>query len=126
MPRPYSLDLREKVLNFISTGRSKREAAKIFGIGEDSVYRWIRLEKHGNLKPKKPVFLPRKIDLNVLRSHLENNPDHTLKEIAIALGLGVQTIWKWLRFLKITRKKRRYVTQRGMLTNVQNSKLKYH
>ena len=38
MGRAYSLDLRQKVMSFISQGGRKREAARVFGIGEDTIY----------------------------------------------------------------------------------------
>jgi len=47
MARAYSLDLRKKVMSFITSGGGKREASKIFGIGEDTIYRWMRREKAG-------------------------------------------------------------------------------
>jgi transposase len=56
MARAYSLDLREKVMFFISNGGGKREASKVFGIGEDTIYRWIRIQETGNLSAKKDIF----------------------------------------------------------------------
>ncbi len=61
MVKAYSLDLREKVISFISGGKCKREASKVFSIGEDTIYRWLRLYKIGNLAPKKHKEYPRKI-----------------------------------------------------------------
>ena len=105
MGRAYSLDLREKVIAFINQGGSKRQASKIFGVGEDTIYRWIRREKQGKLAPKKRVKYPQKVDCEELLCYVKEPPDHTLKEIAIALKLGIKTVWKWLKRLNITRKK---------------------
>jgi len=38
MARAYSLDLRKKVINFIAQGGEKREAGKVFNIGEDTIF----------------------------------------------------------------------------------------
>ncbi len=38
---PYSLDLRQKVINFIENGGTITEAAHTFGIGRASIYRWL-------------------------------------------------------------------------------------
>lgn len=125
MATGYSVDLRSKVLNFISNGGRKREAAKIFNIGEDTVYRWIRIQnKQGNLKPKKRIFYPQKVNTDILQKYVEENPDHTLKEISTSLNLGLNTVWKWLRRLKITLKKRRFSTKNVTKKNVKNSQKK--
>jgi putative transposase len=106
MAKAYSEDLRKKVISHIMSGCSKREAAKIFKIGEATVYRWINLHEQGDIKPKKRTNYPRKVDEKKLRDYVEQNPDHTLKEIAEALGLKIQNVGKWLKRFKITRKKR--------------------
>jgi putative transposase len=81
MARSYSLDLRRKVISFISQGGGKREASRVFNIGEDTVYRWICLDRTGDLSPKKRTNFPRKVPLEVLRKYVDSHPDHTLKEI---------------------------------------------
>jgi len=42
MGRPYSLDLRERVVTAMTAGMSGREAAKHFSIGASSALRWAR------------------------------------------------------------------------------------
>lgn len=126
MATGYSEDLREKVISYIMSGGSKREASRVFRIGEDTVYRWLRLHKAGDLKAKKRTVYPRKIDEQKLRDYVQTHPDHTLEQIAGALSLSIQTIFRWLRRLKITRKKRprsiKNVTKRNepTLTNSLN------
>ena len=108
MARAYPMELRVRVMNFVSDGGEKRETAEIFGIGEDTVHRWCRqLAESGDLNPKKRTFLPKKVDADVLRKYVADHPDHTLKEISFALGLAIQTVWKWLKRLNITYKKKR-------------------
>ena len=38
---PYSLDLRQKVINFVEDSGIITEKAHIFGIGRASIYRWL-------------------------------------------------------------------------------------
>ncbi len=38
---PYSLDLRQKVTNFVENGGTVTKAAHTFGIGIASIYRWF-------------------------------------------------------------------------------------
>lgn len=122
MAKAYSEDLREKVISHVMSGCSKRGAAKIFNIGEATVYNWLRLHRAGSLKPKKRTDYPREVDEHKLRKYVEENPDHTLKQIAEALGLKFQNVSKWLRRLKITRKKRPRSIKSATTKNEPNSK----
>ena len=38
---PYSLDFRQKVINFSENGGTITKAAHTFGIGRASIYRWL-------------------------------------------------------------------------------------
>src|SRR3990167_9186575 len=122
MAKAYSEDLRGKVISHLMSGCSKREAAKVFNIGEATVYRWIDLQKQGDIKPKKRTDYPRKVDEQKLREYVAQNPDHTLKQIAAALGLKFQNVGKWLKRLKITRKKRQRFTKNAMKRSGPNLK----
>jgi putative transposase len=53
MGRPYSLDLRERVVAAVERdGLSRREAAERFGIGVSSAIRWVeRVRKTGSATP---------------------------------------------------------------------------
>jgi putative transposase len=125
MARAYSLDLRKKVISFITQGGGKREAAKLFNIGEDTIYRWMRLNKSGDLGAKKRTDFPIKVPLETLRKYVEENPDHTLKEIGQAVKLSGSKVWKHLKKLKLTRKKRPRFTKNAMKQNVQSSEEPY-
>jgi transposase len=90
MERAYSLDLRQKVIDFVTQGGSKRQESRIFGIGEDTVYRRVRHDKEGKLAPKKRLAYPQKVDCEALLAYV-TPPDHTLKEIAQAFQIGIKT-----------------------------------
>ncbi|NDB84782.1 MAG: transposase [Alphaproteobacteria bacterium] len=120
MSRCYSLDLRTKVISFISQGGGKREASRVFNIGEDTVYRWIRRDKAGDLSPKKRTNFPRKVPLEVLVKYVSCHPDHTLKEIGLAVNLSISKVWKHLKQLGITLKKRPRSIRKEMKQSVQN------
>lgn len=79
---PYSLDLRKRVLSFVSEGGSKSEAVRLFKISRDTLYRWLNAE---DLKPKKHGFRNRKLDKQALRKHVEEHPDMLLHERAEGL-----------------------------------------
>lgn len=118
MARAYSLDLREKVISFVKQGHSKREASKVFNIGEDTIYRWLRRLKAGeSLTAKKRTHYATKVPMEVLKSYVEEHPDHTLKEIGDALGLHNSKVCKHLQKLNITRKKRPHFMRNAVKKN---------
>ena len=49
---PYSLDLRQKVMNFVENGGMIMETAHTFGIGRASIYRWLSRPKLSATKVK--------------------------------------------------------------------------
>lgn len=120
MGKTYSIDLREKVVLYLSSGGCKKEASKIFNIGIATIYRWLGSEKAGNLSPKKRTSFYHVVDVDALREYVSLNPDHTLKEIGQALKIGNQTVCRWLKRLQITRKKRSRFTKKVMKSNVKN------
>jgi transposase len=124
MARAYSLELREKVLSFVVRGGSKRKAAQVFNVGEDTIYRWLRLKKTGDIQAKKRTQFSSKVPHTVLISYVQNHPDQTLKEIGQGIGLSVSKVWKHLKKLGITRKKRRPVMLNGVKKNGLSSKNK--
>ena len=53
MPKPYSTDLRERAVEAVESGASRREAAEIFKVGVSSVIRWCRSwSETGSAAPK--------------------------------------------------------------------------
>lgn len=53
MPSPLSVDLRQRVVAFVSAGASCREAAARFGVSAASVSRWTaRVRQDGHVAPK--------------------------------------------------------------------------
>lgn len=101
-----SKDIRRRVLKFVAEGGSKAEAARRFEVSRKSVYNWLSKEdglSHHKPGPKKP----RKIDHELLRRAIEQNPDRMLKEYAKEFGVTDVAIWKACKRLGLPRKKRR-------------------
>jgi putative transposase len=54
MVRPYSLDLRERVVAAVEAGESRRSAARRFGVSESTAVKWLqRVRSTGSVKPSK-------------------------------------------------------------------------
>ena len=68
----YSLDLRQKVINFVGNGGMITEAARTVGIGRASIYRWLSRPK---LSATKVKSRRRKLDWKELEKDVKQNPE---------------------------------------------------
>lgn len=116
MGKPYSLDLRERVVGALEAGVSTRDAAARFSIGIATAGEWGRLKRsQGDVRPAKQG----KPKGSVLDAHadfilggLREKPDLTLDEMVerLAAERGVRVVrtavWKFLDRHGQTHKKR--------------------
>ena len=52
MPKSYSVDLRERVLQYLEKNKNRKAASLLFQVGEATIYRWIsRKKEKGNVEP---------------------------------------------------------------------------
>jgi transposase len=97
--KPYSKDLRMKVLAAIDRGMDRKEVAQVFGISLPSIKRWLKRRRERGSVEADPIPGPpaRKGALlnEWLVRQLQNNPDLTLAEHCEAfeedLGVKVST-----------------------------------
>jgi len=88
MPKPYSDDLRERVIEAVEAGASRREAAENFNLSPSSAVKWLqRWRDTGSAKAK-----PTGGSTSPLEEHAEwlltlvaEQPDLTLDEIVAAM-----------------------------------------
>jgi transposase len=116
MPRPYSLDLRARVVAAVKAGKSCRQAAAEFSIGVSTAIRWTGRERETGspaalpMGGKRPYVLADEREW-VLRRVAER-PDITLQEMLAELaGRGVKVsyygLWNFCRHLGLRFKKNR-------------------
>ena len=106
MAKPYSVDLRERVLKYLETNPNRKSASLLFQVGIASIYRWLSRKKEtGNVKPFRREYAYKKIDDAKLIEYVEAHPDQFLSEIAEHFNMTPQAIFYALKRLKITRKK---------------------
>jgi transposase len=89
MPKPYSGDLRARVIEDIETGASRREAAERYGISPSVVVIWAqRFEETGSVaaKPSGGSTSPLEQHAAFLLGLIAAKPDLTLDEIVAAMG----------------------------------------
>ena len=76
---PYSLDLRQKVINFVENGGRITKAAHTFGIGRASIYRCL---SRPILSATKVKSRQRKLDRKELEKDIKQNPESKLADRA--------------------------------------------
>jgi transposase len=82
--KPYSKDLRLRVLSAVDAGTPREQVAKTFSVSMPTIKRWLRRRREtGDVEPKLiPGRPPRKGVMlkEWLPKHLEANDDLTLEE----------------------------------------------
>jgi putative transposase len=103
MPKPYSMDLRDRVvLAVLTEGMSARGAAGRFGVSESSAIKWVRRHREtGNAAPSKIGGYKPRLLTGELRDWLlaRTADDFTLRglvaELYTALGVKVDYVQVW-------------------------------
>jgi transposase len=88
MPKPCSLDLRERVLETVESGASRREAAERFEVSASSAIKWMqRWHETGSVaaKPTGGSISPLEEHADFLLALIAEQPDLTLDEIVAAM-----------------------------------------
>lgn len=123
MARPYSLDLRERVVASVASGESCRMVAALFDVSVASVVKWsqrARMTGSAAAKPmggKRPYVLEGERDW--LLGRLSEKPDLTLHALLDELRrrrkvmVACDTLWRFLRREGISFKKNRLRQRAG-------------
>jgi transposase len=117
MGKPYSLDLRERVVSAVETGGlSCNRAAKQFGVGISTAINWVRrLRETGSVAPGKMGGHRQKLISGEHRAWLlkrTKERDFTLRGLVAELaerGLKVdyRSVWAFVHAEKLSFKKKR-------------------
>ena len=113
MPKPYSMDLRARVIESIAAGASRREAAELYGLSPSVVVIWVqRWEATGSIvaRPSGGSVSPLEDHAEFLLGLVAEQPDLTLDEIVAAMAkariAGSRTaVWRFYERHGITFKK---------------------
>jgi transposase len=107
MTHTYSIDFRERVVEYVSVGGDRGDACDLFKIGIATLQRWITLAKKtgGDLSAKPMGSRAWKLDHDAVVEYAVINVDATLHEIADHFSTGKSAIDYILKKRKITRKK---------------------
>lgn len=138
MPKPCSLELRERVVEAIEAGASRREAAEWFEVSPSSAIKWMqRRQATGSMAPKPSggSVSPLEAHANFLLALIARQPDLTLDEIVVAMHKrriagSRSAVWRFfqrhnIKFKKsmraleqqradVARARRRWMREQGM------------
>src|SRR5437660_11532903 len=96
MARPYSRDLRERVVRAVERGLSRRRAAAVFGVGIATVIEWLRVWRASGRVEAKPMGGDHSSRLKAERAWLLEGvaagPGLTLEEIRAEPGFPGETV----------------------------------
>jgi len=114
MPKPYSADIRARVVARVEAGASRREAADHFEISASAAVKWVKLfHETGNCTAKRfgGSTSPLEKYADVLLTLVADQPDLTLDEIVAVMRKqkipGKRTaVWRFFQRHKITFKKK--------------------
>ena len=87
MPKPYSDDLRERVIEAVIAGASRREAAESLSLSASSAVRWLQRWRTGSARARLSGGSTSPLEEHVewLLALVAEQPDLTLDEIVVAM-----------------------------------------
>jgi transposase len=118
MTKPLSNDLRERVIDAVAEGASRRATAARFGVAPSTVIKWVRRWRATGSAAPRPQGGDKRSDRIEAHSAeilglVAKTPDMTLSEIADHLArrhgerFALSTVWRFLDRHGLTFKKNR-------------------
>ena len=114
MVRPYSMDLRERLVAAVEAGESRRSAARRYGVSASVAVKWLqRVKRTGSVAPDQVGGYRRPAldgEREWMLSRIAEKPDLTLRALAAELAergvkAGQYAVWSFFRREGLTFKK---------------------
>ena len=114
MPKAYSGDLRERVIESVASGSSRREAAEVFRVAVSTAVKWLqRVRDTGSAAAKLRGGSTSPLEKHAaeILGLVGEQPDATFKELLVTLGkrrihTSRSALWRFFDRHKITFKKK--------------------
>jgi transposase len=114
MARAYSADMRQRVIDRVESGASRREAAEHYEVSPSTAVIWVKCFRETgrcSAKPRGGSTSPLEEHAEFLLALIEEQPDLTLDEVVYAMRKhkipGSRTaVWRFFQRHKITFKKK--------------------
>ena len=102
-----SVDLRTRVINHIKLGNSQKVTSQLFKVSTSAISRWwIRYKSEGIVDPKPRLGSKGRVNPESLQTFIEANSDKTLLEIGSYFGVSACSIYRRLKKLGFSYKKK--------------------
>lgn len=119
--KPYSLDLRKKVIDHILRGNSQQSAVRIFKLSKTTVNIWyLRYKKEGHVEPRPRLGAKPSIDFDNFKKYVSEHPNSTSSDIGKRFGMSEAGARYWLRKLGYSYKKKRLPMWKQVERNEKN------
>ena len=114
MPRPYSMDLRNRVVSAVNGGASRREASSLFGIAPSTAVHWLKRSRTtGSVAPKRVGNTRPAILSGAPRDWLleRTKTDFTLRGLVVELAergvkVDYRQVWRFIHAEGLSFKKK--------------------
>jgi len=102
----YSIDYKRRAVAYKQEGHTFKQLREAFGIPSETYYDWKKKLESGYYEAKTKQERNRKIDKDMLRQAVAQQPDAYLGELAKQFDCTATAVFYALEKLNITRKKR--------------------
>ena len=104
---PYSVDLRNKVIKYLKSGKSQRSASETFDLNASTVSRWwLRYKKEGHCAAKSRLGREPRVNLSQVKTYIESNPNFKSSDMGKQFGMTGGGALYWLKKLGFSYKKK--------------------
>jgi transposase len=118
---PYSLDLRKKVIDYISQGNTQKQTSQVFGIHKNTINRWcVRNQKEASYAPRPRLGHKSKVDKLAMEAFVKTNPNIKLSELGGRFGISSWHAGRILKKLGFRYKKKPSVIWKQMSKSEQH------
>jgi transposase len=104
---PRSLDLRERVIKYLQSGRTQQSASKIFMLNASTVNRWwLRYQREGSYAPRKRLGRAPSLTPSAVENYIKTNPHFKSSDMGKHFGMTSGGAHYWLKKLGYSYKKK--------------------
>lgn len=108
--KPYNIDLRKKVIEFLEDGNTQAASARVFNLNKSTVNRWyLQYKRTGDLLHKKYHGSKPRIDKVKLVEYVNKHSNGKLEDFALVFKVSTTAIFRCLKQLKFVFKKNLYL-----------------
>jgi len=103
----YSIDLRQKVIEFITQGNTQKLATQIFNLNKATVNRWwLRHKKEGHIRPRINLGKKPKVTEEEFKIYIAQNLNFTTADMGRYFNISSPGAFYWLRKFGFSYKKK--------------------